>query len=284
VFGSENAVMTSGPGTAGKAVVVDDGYSVTGAWMFASGSRHASWFCGHCLVYEPDGSPQMTNGKHMERTMLFPRSSANVTDVWDVVGLRGTGSDNYEIRDLFVPAAFSFTRDSSADRREQGPLYRFTGFNMFGTGFAAVALGIARATLEAFIDLAARKVPKMGTKVLRENAVIQAQVGTGHARLLSARALMMKTLEDAWDTAVQGRKLTADSQLMLRLAPTFAVHQARDVVDACYHAAGATAIFTSNPFERRFRDVHTVSQQVQAHATVFEQVGQALLNRDSPPP
>jgi alkylation response protein AidB-like acyl-CoA dehydrogenase len=278
VFGADDAVMAAGPGTAGtKALVVDGGYRMTGTWSFASGSRHATWFGGHCLVYEADGSLRTVDGKPIDRTMLFPRSSVTVEDNWDVIGLRGTGSDTYFIRDLFVPEAFSYTRDSAADRRENGPLYQFTGYEMFATGFAAIALGIGRATLGEFIDLAARKVPKLGTVVLRDNAVIQAQVGLSEARLLAARALLTNTLQELWQTASCGQRCAPPLRARLRLAATFAIHQARDVVDACYHAAGATAIFTDNAFERRFRDIHTISQQVQAHATVFEQVGQTLL-------
>jgi len=278
VFGADDAVMASGPGTAGtRAQVVDGGYRVTGNWGFASGSRHATWFGGHCLVYEAEGSLRTADGKPIDRTMLFPRSSVTVENTWDVIGLRGTGSDSYAIRDLFVPEQFSYRRDSATDRREDGPLYRFAGYEMFATGFAAIALGIGRATFEEFIDLAAQKVPKMGTVVLRDNAVIQAQVGLSEARLLSARALLTNTLQGLWETASQGRRLEPPQRARLRLAATFAIHQARDVVDACYHAAGATAIFAGNAFERRFRDIHTITQQVQAHATVFEQVGQTLL-------
>ena len=283
VYGADDAVMAAGPGTTNtRAQVVEGGYRVTGNWSFASGSRHATWFGGHCLVYEPDGSLRAVDGKPTDRTMLFARASVTVEDTWDVIGLRGTGSDTYFIRDLFVPEAFSYTRDSAADRREHGPLYRFTGYQMFATGFAAIALGIGRAALDEFIDLAARKVPKMGTIVLRDSAVIQSQVAVSEARLLSARALLINTLQELWDMASNGQRLPPPLQARLRLAATFAIHQARDVVDACYHAAGATAIFASNPFERRFRDIHTVSQQVQAHATVFEQVGQTLLGLTAP--
>jgi alkylation response protein AidB-like acyl-CoA dehydrogenase len=97
------------------------------------------------------------------------------------------------------------------------------------------------------------------------------------ARLLAARALLTRTLQELWETASRGERLAPPLRARLRLAATFAIHQARDVVDACYHAAGASAIFADNPFERRFRDIHTITQQVQAHATVFEQVGQTLL-------
>src|SRR5262249_24372486 len=156
------------------------------------------------------------------------------------------------------------------------PLYRFAGYEMFATGFSAIALGIGRATLDEFIDLAAHKVPMRATAVLRDNAVIQAQVGVSEAKLLSARALLTNTLVEGWEMGSGGPR-PARQQASLRLAATFAIHQARDVVDACYHAAGATAIFAGGAFERRFRDIHTITQQVQVHAAVFEQVGQMLL-------
>ena len=84
-------------------------------------------------------------------------------------------------------------------------------------------------------------------------------------------------LRDMWELAVRGEPFTVDQRARLRLATTFAIVQARDVVDTVYQAAGATAIFAGNPFERRFRDMHTVSQQVQAHASNFELIGQHLL-------
>ena len=214
--------------------------------------------------------------------MLIPKASARINDIWRVVGLRGTGSDNYAIDDLFVRDEYTFTRESAADRREAGPLYRFTTFHLCGTGFAAIALGLARASLDAFIELAATKTPKTKAFVLRDNAVVQSQVALAEAKLTSSRTFLLQTLHEAWDTAARGDSLSLSQRAMLKLAGTYAVHQATDVVDTVYHAAGATAIFESNPFERRFRDVHTVIQQVQAQFANFEMVGQVLLGLPSP--
>jgi alkylation response protein AidB-like acyl-CoA dehydrogenase len=246
--------------------------------MFASGSRHAAWIGGHCNVHAADGTPVLdADGRPLERTMLFPKASAAMVDVWQVIGLRGTGTDNYSVTDLFVPEARSFTRESPADRREAGPLYRFTTFHLFGIGFAGVALGLGRATLDAFIRLAAEKTPKTRTQMLRDNAVIQAEVARSEAALSSAREYLLRVLADLWAAASGGDSLARNELARLRLAATYAIHQAKDVVDACYQAAGATAVFASNPFERRFRDMHTVTQQVQAQAANFELVGQVLL-------
>ena len=115
---------------------------------------------------------------------------------------------------------------------------------------------------------------------MRDNAVIQSQVAMAEAKLLSARSFLVETLHENGRAAVEQGGFTLDQRIRLRLAATWASLQAREVVDAAYHAAGTTAIFESNPFERRFRDIHTVSQQVQAHVANFEIVGQCLLGFD----
>ena len=283
IFGDAGSVMAWGPvGPDAKAVAVDGGYRASGSWSFASGIKHAGWLGCHCPVVEADGTPRLgPDGKPAERTMLIPKASAKIKDIWRVVGLKGTGSDNYTIDDLFVPDAYTFTRESAADRRETGPLYRFTIFHLYGTGFAAIALGLARGALDDFVALAATKIPKTKTFVLRDNAVIQSQVALAEAKLASSRSFLLQTLHETWEVAVRDEPLSLPQRAALKLAGTFAVHQAKDVVDTVYHAAGATAIFESNPFERRFRDVHTVIQQVQAQFANFEMVGQVLLGLPS---
>jgi alkylation response protein AidB-like acyl-CoA dehydrogenase len=280
IFGDPCAVLAWGPPGRGRAVAVPGGYRVSGRWQFASGSRHATWLGAHCPIVEHDGKPRLDHeGQPVGRTCMFPRAEASITDVWQVMGLRGTGSDTYEVNDLFVPAGRTVTMfgRNPAEKRERGPLYLFTVFHLYGASFAAVALGIARATLDAFVDLAKTKTPTGGRAVLRESAVVQAQVGLAQAQLASARVFLLHALRDIWDEAAATGELGIDRRIQLRMASTHASHQAKQVVDIAYHAAGATAIFESNPFERRFRDMHTVSQQAQSQAQVFEAVGQHFL-------
>ena len=144
-------------------------------------------------------------------------------------------------------------------------------------GFAAIALGIARRALDTFVALAVDKTPYRQLKALRENAVIQSQVALGEAKLTASRALLLQTLRELWTTVANGDDISLEQRAALRLASVYAAHQAKDVMDSVYHAAGATAIFESNPFERRFRDLHTVIQQVQGQFHNFELVGQVLL-------
>jgi alkylation response protein AidB-like acyl-CoA dehydrogenase len=280
LFGDARATVATGaPSHSAKAIAVDGGYRVTGHWHFASGSRHSQWMGGHSTICEADGSPRLgPSGKPLDqRTMFFPKSKARIVDTWQVMGLRGTGSDDYAVTDLFVPEAYSFTRESDADRREQGPLYRFSIFNMFGAAFCAVALGIARTVLDDFIALAKDKKAHSSGRLLAENHVIQTQIGLSEARLGAARAYVIDAYSRLYDHAAAGNIIGFEQRLAARGVTCFAIHQAREVVDFAYHAAGATAIFDKNPFERRFRDMHTVTQQSQGHLENFEALGQSLL-------
>jgi alkylation response protein AidB-like acyl-CoA dehydrogenase len=272
-------VAVGPPSPSGRAVAVPGGFRVTGSWQFASGSRHANWMAAHCPVFEESGTQRLdANGMPVDRTLIFPRASVTVNDVWHVIGLRGTGSDSYSVNDLFVPTERTMTAfgRNPAEKRERGPLYRFTVFQLFGASFASIAIGIARSTLDAFVELAKSKTPYGAKYLLRDNAVIQSQIGLTQSQLASARVFLHHALSDMWNGAQAG-EITVEQRIQQRMASTHATHLARQVVDTAYHAAGATAIFEGNPFERRFRDIHTVSQQVQAHFSVFEAVGQYYL-------
>jgi indole-3-acetate monooxygenase len=278
VFGGERDVLAWGQGPGAKAVRVDGGWRITGTWSFASGSRHATWLGAHCPCFEADGTPHRhPDGRPWERTMLLRRETAAIKDVWQVMGLRGTGSDTYSVQNMFVDDAHTITRDRPQERREPGLIYRFAAMQIYASGFACVALGIGRATLDAFIALASEKTPALTPTSLRDNAVIQSAIGMADAKLHAARTWLIDVMRDAQEaTKIAGEVLT-DHRMKIRQASTYAIHQAKEVVEMAYHEAGATAIFDANPFERRFRDVNTVTQQVQGRRSHFETIGQHLL-------
>jgi len=276
VFGGPRGILAWGPGP-GKARIVEGGYRVTATWSFASGSHNASWLGCHVPIYAENGMQLLhRDGSPVIRTPIFRKSCAEMTDIWHVMGLRGTGSDKYSVSDLFVPAAYVAALDDSA-RREDGVLYRFSSLQLYASGFAGVAMGIARSTLDAFIELARDKVPFRAKKTLRDNNVVQSDVAQSEASLRSARAWLYRSLEEITREVRRAGHITLDQRIVIRLASTFAIHRSMRVVDMAYHAAGSTAIFEENPFERRFRDIHTVSQQVQGRQEHFETVGQYLL-------
>lgn len=275
--GDPRAVLAWGMGGA-VARVVEGGYRATGRWQFASGHGHASWMGGHCRVQEPDGSIRLgPDGQPVERTMLFRHDVPHWTVGWDVIGLRGTGSDTYAVEDLFVADAYTVQRDIDPERRLDAPLYRFTTTHLYAAGFAGVSLGIARGLLDSFVALARDKTPRASAATLRDSAVIQRETAEAVAGLGAARAFLLEALRDAWAHAQAGGHLTMDHRAAIRLASTSAIQRAREVGDWAYAEAGATAIFESQPFERRFRDLHAAGQQVQGRATHLEAVGQHLL-------
>jgi alkylation response protein AidB-like acyl-CoA dehydrogenase len=278
IFGPPRAILAWGPGPNVRGVAVEGGYRISGTWTFASGGRHATWFGAQTPVFREDGTPLPGHdGKPALRLMLVPAAKVEMIDVWNVIGLRGTGSDSYTVSDLFVPHRYSFDRDSKIDRRQPGPLYNYTLNGIFSGVFAGVALGISRAIVDSFVELAARKTPRGMPNPLAQSNSIQLQVAQMEARLRSARTYLLTTLQEVWDAQVPNSIPSTEHRIAVRLAASNAIAQAVKAADAAYQLAGATVIFASGPFERRFRDLHTVAQQLQGRQSHFETVGRHLL-------
>jgi indole-3-acetate monooxygenase len=283
IFGGPRGILAWGPGP-GEARRVPGGYRVTARWAFASGSHHATWLGCHVPVIEADGKPLLhAGGSPVVRTFLFPKSATQFTDIWHTIGLRGTGSDEYSITDLFVPEAYSLDVLSRRETQigEDRLLYRFSSLALYAAGFAGVALGIARGMLDDFIELARDKIPRGARATMRNNNVTQRQTAEAEARIASARRYLVGSLEDITAEVAKRGHITLDERMTIRLASTFAIHTAAEVIDVLYQAAGATAIFNEHPFERRFRDIHSVQQQLQGRQQHFETVGQHLLGLET---
>ncbi len=279
VFGDPRATCAWGPPNDCQGIAVPGGYRVTGRWDFASGCRHASWMGAHGAVVEPDGSLRLNRfGRPTIRTWLFPAEQATLLDKWNPIGLRGTASESYSVKDLFVSEELTGTREDPTLRREPGKLYAFPQQTLYSVGIASVALGIARGMLEAFIELAQRKTPR-GTGRLADNAVIQAEIARCEAKLGAARGYLVDTVRDIYDRAEDVAPIGVPDRARARLAGSHAITNAAAVADWTYKAAGVDAIFPGSPFERRFRDIHTVTQQIQSRDAHYETVGQVLLGQ-----
>jgi alkylation response protein AidB-like acyl-CoA dehydrogenase len=268
IFGPVDGILAWGPpGSPYEAEPVDGGYTLSGTWRFASGCQNATWLGAHVKVA----------GRKEVRTLLFPKSSAKMTDIWHTLGLRGTASNEYTIKDLFVPSERTMLRDRAVDRREDGPLYRFSSSQLYSSGFGGVGLGIARGLIDAFLELPANKVSRGAGRPLRENNVVQSQLAQSEARWQSARAFLHNTLDETYEYVIRHGEMTERQHAMVRLASTWAINQSREAVNTLFHAAGSMAIFEDQPFERRLRDIHTVSQQAQGRQLHYESVGQIML-------
>lgn len=217
------------------------------------------------------------DGRQLDRTLLLPRAQATVDDVWHVVGLKGTGSDTFSVTDLFVAEADTMDRENPAELRETGPLYKFSASLVYGVGFAALMLGISRGMLDDLTSLALTKTPRGAPMSLRESPVFQTQLAQLEGLYRASRAYLHETAIRVFDDVAASREITLEQRVAVKLATTFVINQSFDVVVEAYRAAGQTAIFPTNPFERRMRDAMTASQQTQARGTNYVTVGRCLL-------
>ena len=278
IYAEPHAWMSWGPPDAQRARVVDGGYIVNGTWGFSSGCRQANWMGAHCPVEEPDGSLRLNAaGRPSVTSFLFPAEQVTLHDTWNTIGLRGTASDSYSVKNLFVPEAFIGTREEPESRRVPGPLYWFTQQGLYAVGVAAVALGTAGTMLAAFQELAVDKTPR-GLARLAERPATQSLVARSEVSLGSARAYLIEVLSGYYAEAGETSAMTVPDRARVRLATTNAIINSIAVADRIHKAAGVSAIFVgSSPFERRWRDIHTLSQQIQARDAHFEAVGQVML-------
>jgi indole-3-acetate monooxygenase len=256
--------------------VVPGGYRVTGRQGFSTGCRHASWLAPYAQILEHGQPRRLADGQPETRYLFVPVAAAERLDTWHVRGLRGTGTDHFAVHDVFVPEEHSLL-GRTAPLIDSGPLYRIPRTLLFASGDAAVALGVARTALATFAELAGSKTPRGMPGLLREQPMIQVDMGHADANLRAGRALLTETVRDSWTTVSASGTLSLDQRAALRIATTHALWLAIQVVDTVYHAAGATAIYKGHPLQRAFQDMHVMSQHVQARRTHYELVGRHWL-------
>jgi alkylation response protein AidB-like acyl-CoA dehydrogenase len=210
-------------------------------------------------------------------TALIPKSDVEILDVWDVSGLRGTGSLSFMLDDHFVSSGRTF---GAADPpREEGAIYVIPTVLMFAAGFGNVSLGIARSALDTAIELGREKTPIMTTSVLGDLSTTRRQIGEAEATLGSSKAFLEEAVSDLWAEASNNRELTVEARIRLRLAGTHAIRTSADVVDVAYNLAGADSIFGTNPIQRRFQDMHVITQQAQGRMAHYDTTGAFYLGQ-----
>jgi alkylation response protein AidB-like acyl-CoA dehydrogenase len=270
-----HSIVANTPVGTAQVFAVPGGYRVGGRQGFSSGCRHAAWLAARGTVQE-NGQPRISNGQPEERYLFVPAAEAKLLDTWNVRGMRGTGTHHFVVENVLVPAERTVLQ-AGAPLLEKGPLYLFPRRLLFAAGDAAVALGTARACLDAFFELAAAKTPRSMEAALRDQPTVQATVGRSEAQLRSARALLTEAVSDIWREASSTGAIGSDRRAGLRLATTHAIRMAVEVVDSVYNACGVTAIFEGNPIQRHFQDIHVISQHTQARLAHYELIGKHAL-------
>ena len=268
IWGDPTTVVTNGPPRTGtKAIKTEGGYRLTGRWDFSSGISHATWVAALAPVHDSDPVEM--------RTFLIPKSQVEVIDEWFVGGLRGTASQSFVADDLFIPSDRSYGLNEPS--REPGPLYVIHTTPMFASGFATVALGVARTALNFAVDLTKRKTQQGGTNILSVDKTTQRMIGEAEAYWNSARAFLDEATNQMWQTVVKHHKLPTEERIKVRLAGTHAIRTSADIVNTAYTICGSTAIFENNTIQRCFQDAHAIRQQIQGRPDHYDTVGQFYL-------
>jgi alkylation response protein AidB-like acyl-CoA dehydrogenase len=278
IFGAADAMFAGAFFPARRAVPVDGGYRVTGRTPFVSGVNHCSWFIGLANIFDNDAPRLWDSGGPVTLITACRIGQATIVDNWRTLGMRGTGSHDVVMSDVFVPERHTtllvpLDKPGSA---YQGPLYRFTAWAAVAA-LSTVATGIARAAIDDLIELAGTKSPAYTAKPLKDRSIVQAQIARAEGALEAARAFLYQSAQETWNAAEKGRVIDMRHKTRMQLAATHAVTAAAEAVDLVQAAAGTTGIREEHRFERYFRDVHTISQHGFISASRFESVGQLLL-------
>jgi alkylation response protein AidB-like acyl-CoA dehydrogenase len=266
---------------AGKAVKVDGGYRISGRWPFASGSPYATWLGGMSMLCADDGSPIMgMNGAPRPLLAIWPADQARLIDSWDGLGLRGTGSGDFEITDLFVPEEQVNTEFFGAPNYDRA-LFRIR--EMPELGHAAHALGIASTALESFVAAVNAKPVPGSMRQLAMGHMQAHQIAFTKADVLvrAARALLYETVRAAYENANVSQQLPYELRVRLREANIFAVRAAKEAVGLIFEMAGSSAVYRGRPIERAFRDISTAANHTNYQETAYTAIGSYFLTRDS---
>jgi alkylation response protein AidB-like acyl-CoA dehydrogenase len=279
IYGGGRTVVAGAVKPSGKAFIVDGGYRVTGHWAYGSGIRHSTWTLGNCVVHDRDGPRNEPNGPPEMRLVIFPTAAAEVIDTWRVSGLRGTGSHDYCVADLFVPEDHTIPYPVPP-AVQHGLLYAVPLISGLALAIAAVPLGIARAAIDAVIGLATEKTPHGSRTPLRDKPTVQADVARAEALLGSARSYLIATVGELWKEVAHEAAASLRRRAMVRLACAYAAQASAEAVDVMYNVAGGTALYETGRLERCFRDVHACTQHIATSTGNYELGGRVLLGLD----
>ncbi len=273
VYGPDDAVTCGVFAPMGRAVAAPGGYRVSGRWPFASGCEHSKWRMGGTIVMGDSGPAELLpNGAPDVRSMLFRADETRIHDTWDTSGLRGTGSHDIEVTDVFVPRERSFSLLTGTPTHAGAAL---PFFGVLAAGVAAVGLGIARAAIDSFVAMAKSKTPPGSKRTLAHRDLVQVDVARAEAKLRGARAFLYEAIEEA----------TASPSLVtrarLRLAASHAAEESAAVVAIAYKAGGGSAIYAKSPLQRYFRDSNVVTHHIMVNDVATTLAGRIMLGVES---
>lgn len=279
IFGDASTVAAGSINPSGKAVAVPGGYRVSGHWNYGSLIKHSRWTVANSVVFDGEAPRRDAGGGPDIRFMIMPTREIEIIDNWHVSGLKGSGSSDFQISDVFVPENHALSA-FAAKPIQPGTLFATPLISIFAASIPPVSLGIARCAIDAFAALAQDKAP-MGSPIkLREKPTAQAAIGHAEAMLGAGRAFLFHAVDEVWNEVAVGTVPSLRQRAIVRLAAAEAAAASARAVDLLHDAAGGTALFETNPLERCFRDVHATTQHIGTSSNNFELGGRVLLGLD----
>ena len=282
IFGPADTTMAGGLFPPRKAVPTDGGYLVSGRTLFNSNCHAANWVLCEAMIYD-NGEPRLDDdGVEQGLFMFFPMSDAVIVENWDTMGMRGTGSHDIEVNDLFVPEYHTapLLPLESTYPAYGGPLHRLGIWPALAIN-GVTALGVAQAAIDGFIDLAGNKTPAYTSNTLRDRSIVQLRVGEAQAHVRAGRAFLHETFDNVWQSAVDGNYLDIHQKADCQQAASHMVMESARAVNLIHSVASSAAIRNDKSFQRHFRDIHVITQHAFFCESRLEAVGQIRLGLDS---
>jgi indole-3-acetate monooxygenase len=265
IFENRRSIANGAFAPLGEATKVAGGYQLSGRWGWGSGSAFANWISAGALT---------NDGEFLQ--LIVEASDAEIHDTWNPIGLRGTGSNDFSIHDVFVPAERSVAF-GKAKPMVDDPIARTPGFVLFASGIACVLLGIAQRAVSEATELMQTKRPVQSRKTVSESPVSQVELARADTLVRSAREYLFAEVGVVVDQVQQGVGIGIDDRLRVRQAATYAAEQCVEAVDRCYRLGGGTSVDAATVLARCFRDVHTASAHIMISSRTYETVGRHLL-------
>jgi alkylation response protein AidB-like acyl-CoA dehydrogenase len=260
----------------GQAVEVEGGYRVSGRWQFGSGCLHADRIVAGCLVHDSAGLKTGAGGFPEVRAVWLPREAVTIHYTWHTTGLAGSGSNDYSVSDVFVPARHSFHPFQVGERPE--PLYRYHG--LFFVNLPAVSIGCAQRMLDDLRLLATTKITMPARTAMKDEYRVQIALAEGSATIAAARAYQDQVLGDLWATLCAGKQPTREQRAAISMMSVHAIRAGLEVGELVCEAVGGAAIFSSNPFDRRRRDLATVTAHIIGQRKTLAAAAQLLFGEE----
>jgi alkylation response protein AidB-like acyl-CoA dehydrogenase len=267
----------------GKATLIQGGYQVSGQWAFVSTCHYAQYLTGMTVIVD-DGQPRTgPDGRPVMMVVFFPPVQAEIIDTWHTMGMRGTGSNDVVVRDIFVPDRHAWIMAPLAANRSgpfAGPLYgAFPWVPVSALG--AMGVGIGQAAIDGLIALATDKTPSYTDTRLRKREVVQGNVARAQATVGAARAYLHQAVDAVYRTAQAGVKPTLHEGVEVQLAACYALEAGSKVVNLVHHTVGTSGIRQGCRFEQLYRDARTIFQHAFASLSRYESCGKVLFGLES---